>query len=119
MLEKNKTIARRFFEELYSEGKVELIEELMAPNYVASGPGSQLQVHQASESRAEGHSAVRKSIKSKPADINVVVEEQVAEGDKVVSRLTFSSGGETWVGVAIQRIVDGKLVETWRQTNRS
>ena len=108
MSEANKAVARRFFEEIYSQGRVELIEELIAPDYFAVGAGS----------TARGHEAVRKSIEAKPPDISAVVEEQIAEGDKVVSRLAFSAGGESWVGVAIQRVVNGKLTETWRVTNR-
>ena len=108
MLDENKTVARKFFEDIYSQGNLDLVDELVAQDYVAHGAGP----------LAQGHEAVKKSIASKPPDINVVVEQQVAEGDQVVSRLSFSAGEETWVGVAIQRIVDGKLAETWRVTNR-
>lgn len=118
MTVENKAVARRFFEEIYSQAKVELIEELMSPDYVAFGPGSEPNVIESPRARAVGLEAVRKSIVSKPPDINVVVEEQIAEGDKVVSRLRFSSEGESWTGVAIQRVLDGKLTETWRLTNR-
>ena len=107
MSEQNKVVARRFFEEVYSQGKVELVEELMAADYVAEGAGLY----------AAGLEAVKRSIRNKPPSIDVKVEEQIAEGDKVVSRLTFSANGESWVGVAIQRIVRGKIAETWRITN--
>ena len=46
------------------------------------------------------------------------MEQQVAEEDTVVLRLAFSADDESRVGVAIQRIVDGKLVETWRVRNK-
>ena len=107
MSEQNKTVARRFFEEVYSQGKVELVEELMAADYVAEGAGTY----------STGLEAVKRSILSKPPRTDVKVEEQIAEGDKVVSRLAFSADGESWVGVAIQRIVHGKIAETWRITN--
>ena len=107
MSEDNKALARRFFEEVYSQGKVELVEELMAADYVAQGAGTY----------TTGLEAVKRSILNKPPSIDVKVEEQIAEGDKVVSRLAFSADGESWVGVAIQHIVDGKIAETWRITN--
>lgn len=91
---------------------------MMSSDYVAFGPGSEPNVTESPRARAVGLEAVRQSIVSKPPDINVVVEEQFAEGDKVASRLTFSSGGASWTGVVIQRVVDGKLTETWRLTNR-
>jgi hypothetical protein len=37
MLEENKIVARRFFEEIYSQGKIELVDELIAQDYVAHG----------------------------------------------------------------------------------
>ena len=107
MSDKNKAVARRFFEEVYTQGKLELVEELMAPEYVAKGAGA----------CTEGLEAVKGSIASKPPGINVRVEEQISEGNKVVSRLAFSAEGASWVGVAIQRIVNGKIAETWRLTN--
>ena len=109
MSEEDKALARRFFEEVYSQGNLELVEELMAPDYVAKGAGTY----------TEGLEAVKRSIASKPPGIDVKVEEQISEGDKVVSRLAFSADGESWVGVAIQRIVNGKIAESWRMTNRT
>ena len=109
MSEENKAIARRFFEEIYSQGRLDLVDDIIAPNYVAEGAGPY----------AQGREAVKRSITDKPPGTNVKVEEQISEGDKVVSRLAFSANGESWVGVAIQRIANGKLVETWRLTNRN
>ena len=71
MSEQNKTVARRFFEEVYSQGKVELVEELLAADYVAEGAGTY----------TAGLEAVKRSIPSKPPSIDVKVEEQIAEGD--------------------------------------
>jgi predicted ester cyclase len=104
--------------EIYSRGRIELIDELISPDYVAFGPGSEQNTTESPRARAVGLEAVKQSIVSKPPDISVVVEEQIAEGDKVMSRLTFSSGGESWTGIAIQRVSGGKITETWRLTNR-
>jgi predicted SnoaL-like aldol condensation-catalyzing enzyme len=119
MTEANKIIARRFFEQLYANGELELVDEIVAPNYVAHGPGSEPNALESNSAHANGREAVIASLKAKPADIAVVVAQQIAEGDTVVSRLGFSSNGKQWTAVAIQRIQDGKLVETWRIANRA
>ncbi len=116
--EANKQVVRRFFEELYTGGDISLVDELIAENYVAHGPGSAGNASENESVQAVGREAVRASIESKPPDIRVTIEQQIAEADWVVSRLAFASGGVQWSGVAIQRIEDGKLVETWRITNR-
>ena len=64
------------------------------------------------------------------ADFHHVIEDQIAEGDKVVSRITaygthvgeffgvMPTGRQlTMTGVAIHRIADGRLVEHWAQIN--
>jgi predicted ester cyclase len=61
-------------------------------------------------------------------DLNITIEDQIAEGDKVVTRWVGrgTQQGElqgipptgkqaTTSGIAIDRIVSGKLVETWDQ----
>ena len=63
-------------------------------------------------------------------DFHHVVEDQIAEGDKVVSRITASGThtGElpgvqptgsrvTMTGIAIRRVAAGKLVEHWSQVD--
>ena len=107
MSDKNNAVARRFFEEVYSQGKLELVEELMAPDYVARVPAATL----------KGLEAVKRSIASKPPSIQCASGGTNIRRDKVVSRLAFSAEGESWVGVAIQRFVNGKIAETWRLTN--
>ena len=40
MLEENKIVARRFFEEIHYQVKIELVDEMIAQDYVAHGSGS-------------------------------------------------------------------------------
>ncbi len=64
------------------------------------------------------------------SDLNMTIEEQIAEGDKVVSRYTWRGthrgeffgvpaiGKQVAVpGIAIDRIVEGKSVEGWGLMN--
>jgi predicted ester cyclase len=58
------------------------------------------------------------------------VEDQIAEGDKVVTRVTFHGTHQgqfngiaptgkqvKWSGIAMDRIADGKVVEMWHVQN--
>ncbi len=64
------------------------------------------------------------------ADHRVAIEDQIAKGDKVLARMSFSGNhmGEfngiaatgqhvVCAGTAIDRIVDGKVVQMWQVTN--
>ena len=65
-------------------------------------------------------------------DHHLTIRDQVAEGDKVVTRVTFhgthlgplngiaATGKQVeWSGIAIDRIADGKVVEMWHVQNTS
>jgi predicted ester cyclase len=64
-------------------------------------------------------------------DFHLTIEDQVAEGDKVVTRVTFrgthlgeyrgvaSTGRQVvWTGIAVDRIVNGRAVEGWHQADQ-
>jgi len=59
-------------------------------------------------------------------DFHLIIRDQIAEGDKVVTRVTFhgthqgqfngiaATGRQvTWPGMAMDRIANGKVVEMW------
>jgi predicted ester cyclase len=118
--ENNMALARRFLE---ARGKADLdaMEQMMAPDFVdhTLAPGQQLDRESYKRSVAEYVSAF--------SNIRILVEDQVAGGDKVVTRFVGSSThdrGEL-MGVAptgteltnrvivIHRIADGKIAEEW------
>ena len=120
--ESNKAVARRFFLNVFSQGKLELINEIFAPNHANRGPG-------ALPGLPDGPEGVRQSVlfyrKAFP-DTQFVIDEQVAEGDRVVTRWTAHgtqkgelpgipvTGRQAEVtGVQVDRFVNGKIVETW------
>ncbi len=120
--ETNKAVSRRFFEEVFSKGDLGPINEMFAPNYRALGPG-------ALPGLPEGPEAVRQSVqfyrKAFP-DTHFVIDEQVAEGDRVVTRWTAHgtqkgempgipvTGRKAEVsGMQVDRFRNGKIVETW------
>jgi serine phosphatase RsbU (regulator of sigma subunit) len=119
--EENKAIFRRYAEEVGNQHNFELVDEIFE-RYIAHQPdGSTLERGPQDVKRFQGefHSAF--------SDFHISIEEQIAEGDKVVSRYTIRgthqgdfrgmapTGKEIEIkGVTIFRFSDeGKVVETW------
>jgi len=122
-LEANKALARRWFEEVWNKGRAEAIAEMLAPDGVVHGlsddPANPLR---GPEEFLPFHAKFREAFPG----INVIVEDTIAEGDKVAVRasvrgkheghsLGFEATGTTaeFDGIAIVRIKDGKFVEAW------
>jgi predicted ester cyclase len=123
MSEQNKENMRRVLEEAFGQGKVEVIDEVLHPDFVCWDPNSESgEIRGADTIKGEieyFHNAV--------PDLTYTVEDQVVEGDKVVSRYTASGThqGEFFgvagtgkriemTGINIDRFDErGKLVEEW------
>jgi steroid delta-isomerase-like uncharacterized protein len=83
--QENKATARRFMEESFGGGKPELVDELLDADFVRYDP-----YIEAGEVR--GAQTVKDNIvwfRNAFPDLNCTVKEQVAEGEKVVSRWTL------------------------------
>jgi predicted ester cyclase len=120
MLEENKVLSRLFIEG-YVRGDTHIVDELLAPDFVFYDPSSAT-----GEVRAEDMKASIEWMHSVFPDAQVTIEDQVAEGDKVVSRFTVSGThqGEimgaaptgrlvTHTGHQTDRFERGKIVESW------
>jgi steroid delta-isomerase-like uncharacterized protein len=116
----NKAHARRVFERWWNEKDVNAVEELFAPDYVAHTrlPG----VEPTRDGLKQWHSA---GITAFP-DLHFAIEEQIAEGDLVVTRWTVqgthqhdylgipATGKQVTVsGMTIDRMVNGTITEGW------
>lgn len=119
-IEDNKTIARRWLE-LISEHRVEEICEMTAPNW---------QMHGGPPELVPGPDGVRELFRQiGPIDQKWTIEDIIAEGDKVVVRATNTCVQESFLGIPgrsrqqtftatfIHWIVDGKIIETWRNAD--
>ncbi|HEY7492586.1 MAG TPA: ester cyclase [Candidatus Tectomicrobia bacterium] len=120
MSEDNKALVRRWFAEV-DKGNPLIEEELLAADYLDHDPPL--------PGMAPGREGVKQANRVLHAafpDTVHTIEDQVAEGDKVVTRLsgrgTFTGpilgltpNGQvvTIKGIAMHRIADGKLVEHW------
>ena len=118
-IEDNKAVARRFFEE-FSNGNMDAVADLMAPDHVfhfplAPGPQDKAQ-----------HVANQQVIKTIFPDYRMEVVDQIAEGDFVTTRCNMRGtqqgefmgrpgAGQTFeiLLVNIMQIRDGLIVEEW------
>jgi predicted ester cyclase len=82
--EENKALVRRFTEEVFNRGNLDVADELLAPNFVDHNvsPGEQ--------SGIEGYKRVVAEQHASSSDLQYSIEELIAEGDKVVSRVIGS-----------------------------
>jgi steroid delta-isomerase-like uncharacterized protein len=122
--ESNKAIMRRFWA-VWEQGNVDLLDELPAPEYVNHTlaapdlpPGP------------EGVKEVVSMFRSGMPDLRVLIEDMIAEDDKVATRyaLDGTHEGELF-GVALtgkrlsiksitlERVSEGKIREHWRVTD--
>jgi predicted ester cyclase len=90
-IEENKKLVRRYCEEVFDQGKVDLIDEFLAPDPSYYGPDY---LENFKRKRAESRAAL--------SDVSFHIEDMIAEEDKVVVRGTYSAihdRGE-WLGMA-------------------
>ena len=117
--EENKAIARRAFEEVWSQGKLDVIDEIYATDFIYHAPTGEIR-------GLEEFKQLVTMYRNAYPDLQFTVEDQIAEGDKVVTRWTGNGThkGElmgipptgvqvTETGNAIIRYVGGKAVEVW------
>jgi steroid delta-isomerase-like uncharacterized protein len=120
-MEENKAIVRRINDEVWSEGHLDVIDELIADDFVATVVGAPEQIRGPQGFR-EFVVAYRKAF----PDLHITIDEQLAEGETVVTRWTATGTNEgelmgipatgkqaTIAGININRISGGKLVEGW------
>ena len=107
--EQNKAVVRRFIEGALTTGNVELVDELLAPNYVN---------HMVPGGREALKQFVPMLMSAYP-DFKIAysVDQLIAEGDYVVARQTYhmSNGDKEASGSQLSeyRVVNGKIVEDW------
>ncbi len=118
MSEENKALARRSWE-IVNEGSLDTLEEVYADNFILHEPDEDVR-------GIEGLKQFVSMIFGAFPDLRVTVEDELAEGDKVVSRWTAQgthqgeltgitpTGNQVDIsGITIHRIEDGKIVEEW------
>jgi steroid delta-isomerase-like uncharacterized protein len=119
--EQNKASAHQFIEEVLNQGNMSRINDLLAPDFVEHEempPGVPRD--------REGVTLLMTMLRSAFPDFKATIDDMIAEGDKVVVRMTWTgtqqgefmgmppSGKPMSIGVIdIFRMEKGKLVEHW------
>src|SRR5215208_1780728 len=122
--EESKAVMRRFWE-VWEQGNIDLLDELLAREYINHTlatpdlpPGP------------EGVKEVVSMFHSAMPDLRVVIEEMIAEGEKVATRYALEGTHEGELfgaaptgkqlsikSITLERVSDGKIIEHWRVTD--
>ena len=121
MAEGNAAISRRLFEEAWNAGNLSVIDELVATDAVGHDPSLPEEIR--------GPEGLKRQISVYRAafpDVQFTIEDEIAQGDKVALRWTArgTHRGELMglaptgkaakvTGITIDKIADGKVVESW------
>jgi predicted SnoaL-like aldol condensation-catalyzing enzyme len=116
----NKALVRRFYEEI-DKGNIDVLDELVAEDYMDHNPPPFPDLAPGREGLKQ---AFRMFLKATPGYHRI--EEQIAEDDKVVTRMTSLGKHEgdlpgaprtandlKMTSITIHRIENGKLAEKW------
>jgi len=124
--EGNKAICRRFVQKIFNEGELSLIWDFMSPDVVSHELADSL-----GDSEPQGHgrewmadliSLYRHAF----PNLRFEIQDQIAEGDRVVTCLRMRGTQENALmaiaasgrkidiaGILVDRMVSGKIVESW------
>ena len=121
MSAENKALVRRCFKEIWSRGNVDLIDQLVVPNYENHDPAGPMP--------GTGRDGLKKHVtayRTAFPDLTLTLDDIVAEGNKVTARWTAHgthkgtllgiapTGKEvTTGGISLMQIANGKIAEAW------
>lgn len=122
MSEQNKAIARRWFEEVWNQGREATVDELFGPTAVAHGLGeSEEDVHGPAEFKQ-----FAANLRGSLPDLHIRVDDLISEGARLAIRITLDgthtgkglgvapTGRRVSIqGIIIVQIENGILVEGW------
>jgi steroid delta-isomerase-like uncharacterized protein len=119
--DESKALVRRFYEEI-DRGNLDAMDQLVAEDYIDHNPAPFV--------AATGLEGLKQSFKifEKATPGYHIIEDQIAEGDKVVTRLTSigkhdgdlpgaprTGNDMKMTSITIHRIANGKLAEKWSE----
>ena len=122
--EESRAIVRRYLD-VYERGNVDLLDELLSPDYVNHSPATP-----DLPTGPEGVKAVVSMFRSAMPDLVIVIEDTIAESDKVAVRYTLEGTHEGELfgvpptgrrlsikSITVERVSDGRIREHWRITD--
>ena len=118
-IEENKHIVRRY-QEAYNSNNLDALDEVVAAEVLTP------KIMPGLPPGLEGAKAVHQTTLLGMPDFRTTIDDLIAEGDKVVARVTMTGThtGDFWgmpprgkrvkfTGIYIVRVADGKIVEHW------
>ena len=112
--EEHKMIVRRFFEEAWNRQNLDVVDDIFAPTVIFNG-------------QSISREALKQALASRRLafpDIQVTVDDQIAEGEKVSTRRTWQATHQgpyrgvaptgkhvKWTQISIVRFSEGRIVE--------
>ena len=119
----NKALVRRYYEEVLGQGQLQVFDDLADSSFISYLP----------DGKGIGSEIYKQTIAGTLAaitDLNVTIEDQIAEDDKVVTRWKATGTPQvefagikpngspiTVTAVHIHRLQNGKLIEHWEAIN--
>lgn len=122
-IDANKAVARRFIDDAWNRGDLDLASDLL---------DEQLVNHDADGTTTNKREFLRFVAEFRAAypDLHFSIDDMLAEGDRVATRVTIrgtqagpyqgvaaTGRPTTWTGIGIIRVRDGKIVEQWADTD--
>jgi steroid delta-isomerase-like uncharacterized protein len=122
-IETSKAVARRFIDEVFVAGRLDAVDDLVAPDFVPhSWPGT-----------GPGPAELKRAMKRVFAglsEVSMAIEDMIAEDDRVAVRLTahavhtgefmgMPASGKSYTipEIHIFRVSDGRIAEHWGQAD--
>jgi steroid delta-isomerase-like uncharacterized protein len=120
-IEQNKALARRYIEDAWNQADASVMDQLLAGDYAIHDPGTPGRT-----GTPVGEKQVHAMYRAVFPDLRLVIEELIAEGDRVAARwrgsgthrgplMGIAPTGRSMSITAISwlRIADGKIAEHW------
>ena len=122
-VEENKALVRRVIEEIFGQGRIESVDELLSEDFTRHNAGP-------TPNGRQGMKDTIARVSKGLADARMTIEDMIAEGDRVAVRLTSEArqvgefmglppSGKTYrIGeIHIFRIEDGRVAEHWHEAD--
>ena len=119
-LEANKAVVRGYLEQVMNQGRWDLWDQYLTEFVIFNG----------SELSRENFMQMATQVRAAFPDFRMEIEDQIAEGTKVATRVTFRgthqgdfmgipATGKTvaYQGFALDQVVDGKVVTMWHEAD--
>ena len=100
-VEENKAVIHRHVEEVFNQGDLDVVDEIVSPDYVYHGPLGEF-------TGTEGFKQIVMLARNAFPDINFVIDDMIGEGDKLAVRYS-------WTGTFLGKF--GDLEPTGKKVN--